>query len=56
MKAKNVPGLRWTEFFQNKNIYTFSVYPKNGKHISSSDGHDWVNYSVSAANSQEISI
>ena len=22
MKAKNVPGLRWTEFFQNKKIFT----------------------------------
>ena len=44
MKAKNVPGLRWTEFFKNKNIYMFSVYPKNGKYISPSDGYDCVNY------------
>ena len=33
MKAKNVPGLRWTEFFQNENIYMFSVFSKNGKYI-----------------------
>ena len=43
MKAKNVPGLRWTEFLQNKkNIYTFSAFPKNGKCISPSDDLDWV--------------
>ena len=42
MKAKNVPGLRWTEFFQNKNIYTFSVYKKNRKYISPSDGYDQI--------------